>query len=154
MSEPDLSRLPQIERLLARPELERWIRLLSRPLVARLAAETVAGFRQSLRGEATPHPPLPASPDGVEQAVLQELETLCRRMTRRRITRVVNATGVVLHTNLGRSPLAAEVWAAAEPLNTGYANLEFDLDTENGGGATAWWASSSAWPRAPRRPWW
>jgi len=129
MSEPDLSRLPQIERLLARPELERWIRLLSRPLVARLAAETVAAFRQSLRGEAAPRPSLPASPDGVEQAVLQELETVCRRMARRRITRVVNATGVVLHTNLGRSPLAAEVWAAAEPLNTGYANLEFDLDT-------------------------
>jgi len=42
---------------------------------------------------------------------------------------VVNATGVVLHTNLGRAPLDPAVWAAAEPLNTGYCTLELDLDS-------------------------
>jgi L-seryl-tRNA(Ser) seleniumtransferase len=42
---------------------------------------------------------------------------------------VVNATGVIVHTNLGRAPLAREALAAAVAVAGGYANLEFDLDT-------------------------
>jgi L-seryl-tRNA(Ser) seleniumtransferase len=42
---------------------------------------------------------------------------------------VINATGVILHTNLGRAPLPAEAWEAARTVNTGYSNLELDLDT-------------------------
>jgi len=46
-----------------------------------------------------------------------------------RLRGVVNATGVVLHTNLGRAPLGAEAYAAAEHVYTGYGNLEYDLET-------------------------
>ena len=42
---------------------------------------------------------------------------------------VVNATGVVLHTNLGRAPLGADILAAAVEACAGYCNLEFDLGT-------------------------
>jgi L-seryl-tRNA(Ser) seleniumtransferase len=42
---------------------------------------------------------------------------------------VLNATGVVLHTNLGRAPLAAEALAAALEVGRGYSNLELDLET-------------------------
>src|SRR5688500_17156934 len=42
---------------------------------------------------------------------------------------VVNATGVVLHTNLGRAPLARAALDAIERVALGYANLEYDLDT-------------------------
>jgi len=41
---------------------------------------------------------------------------------------VLNATGVLLHTNLGRAPLAAEALAAAAAIAGGYSNLEFDLE--------------------------
>jgi L-seryl-tRNA(Ser) seleniumtransferase len=44
------------------------------------------------------------------------------------LRRVINATGVVLHTNLGRAPLAADAAAAAAVIATGYSNLEFDLE--------------------------
>jgi L-seryl-tRNA(Ser) seleniumtransferase len=122
MAEPDLSRLPQIEKLLARGELSRWYSRLSRPLAARLAAEAVASFREALlRGE--------QAPDDLEEAVLARLEESCRAASRRRLQRVINATGVLLHTNLGRTPLATEVWSAAGPANCGYSNLELDLDT-------------------------
>jgi L-seryl-tRNA(Ser) seleniumtransferase len=124
MGEPDLSRLPQIEKLLARGESQRWFPRLSRPLVARLAAEAVASFREALRrGD-----PDPAPPD-LEGAVLASLEESCRAAARRRLQRVINATGVLLHTNRGRTPLAADVWEAAGPVNCGYSNLELDLDT-------------------------
>ncbi len=43
------------------------------------------------------------------------------------LRRVINATGVVLHTNLGRAPLADEARRAIDEVAGGYANLEYDL---------------------------
>ena len=42
---------------------------------------------------------------------------------------MINATGIVLHTNLGRAPLAAEAVAAVAGIAAGYSNLEYDLNT-------------------------
>jgi L-seryl-tRNA(Ser) seleniumtransferase len=131
MNETDLSRLPQIERLLGNPRLAPWIARLSRPLVARLASETVASFRESLRAAGPAQAAAGAAE--VEQAVLSRLEASCRKTARRRLGRVINATGVVLHTNLGRAPLPAEAWDAARAANTGYSSLEFDLDAGSRG---------------------
>ena len=42
---------------------------------------------------------------------------------------VVNATGVILHTNLGRAPLSQAAIAAVQAVASGYSNLEFDLES-------------------------
>lgn len=42
---------------------------------------------------------------------------------------VINATGVILHTNLGRAPLSTETLEAMKKLSAGYSNLEFDLES-------------------------
>jgi L-seryl-tRNA(Ser) seleniumtransferase len=52
-----------------------------------------------------------------------------REMSARRPRRVVNATGVVLHTNLGRAPLGDEATAVVAEVAAGYSDLEFDLET-------------------------
>jgi L-seryl-tRNA(Ser) seleniumtransferase len=44
------------------------------------------------------------------------------------LQRVINGTGVIIHTNLGRSPIDAALWQRAGDAVTGYSNLEFDLD--------------------------
>src|SRR5205823_13942200 len=46
---------------------------------------------------------------------------------RPKLVEVINATGIVLHTNLGRAPIAAEAARAAEQAAAGYLNLELDL---------------------------
>jgi L-seryl-tRNA(Ser) seleniumtransferase len=43
------------------------------------------------------------------------------------LRRVINGTGIIVHTNLGRSPIDAEVWSRAAAITTGYSNLEYDL---------------------------
>jgi L-seryl-tRNA(Ser) seleniumtransferase len=47
---------------------------------------------------------------------------------RPRLRRVLNATGVIVHTNLGRAPLAAEAISRVAEIGQGYSNLEYDLD--------------------------
>jgi L-seryl-tRNA(Ser) seleniumtransferase len=115
-----LSQLPQVEKLLQREELKHWFPRLSRPLVARLAAGTIEEARARIQaGEAFP---------GLEPTI-QEAAKRCRETSRRRIHHLINATGVVLHTNLGRAPLPPTAWRSAETVNTGFSNLEFDLQT-------------------------
>jgi L-seryl-tRNA(Ser) seleniumtransferase len=55
--------------------------------------------------------------------VAEELD----RLLSARLRRVINATGVVLHTNLGRAPLAPEALARVAAVARGYSNLEYDL---------------------------
>ena len=63
-------------------------------------------------------------PDVSEQIVI---ESASRLLAGRGIRRVVNATGVILHTNLGRSVLSGRAALAAHVAATGYSNLEYDL---------------------------
>lgn len=56
------------------------------------------------------------------------------RLRRRRFRPLINATGVLLHTNLGRAPVHDEAVAVAAGATRSYGNLEFDLDTGDRGG--------------------
>ncbi|HEY5950172.1 MAG TPA: L-seryl-tRNA(Sec) selenium transferase [Kofleriaceae bacterium] len=56
-----------------------------------------------------------------------EVAELAATLARPLLRRVINATGVVLHTNLGRAPLAASARAAIDEVARGYSNLEYDL---------------------------
>lgn len=62
-------------------------------------------------------------------ALLPGIVAYARKAARPHLRRVLNATGVVIHTNLGRSPLAEEAAKAAYEAALHYSNLEFDLET-------------------------
>ena len=66
---------------------------------------------------------------------------LARGLRRSAGATVINATGVLLHTNLGRAPLSAEAASAARDAATGYTNLELDLDGGGRGGRGAYLAA-------------
>lgn len=61
-------------------------------------------------------------------AVALEVERSIKGLYRYSLRRVVNATGVILHTNLGRAPLCPEALQRIMEVGRGYSNLEFDLD--------------------------
>ena len=69
-----------------------------------------------------------ASPEDVEREVIERWASEAAQLARAALPAVVNATGVVIHTNLGRAPLAPEAIAAASTAGGRYTPLEFDLD--------------------------
>jgi L-seryl-tRNA(Ser) seleniumtransferase len=64
-----------------------------------------------------------------EQQWIESIASAVRNRTQPSLRRVINATGVVLHTNLGRAPLADVAIRAIEEVAEGFSNLEYDLET-------------------------
>lgn len=100
----------------------------SLPAVTRLVRDVLETTRQAVRdGE--------AAPDAGEVAL--RVVGRARESWNNWPRRVINATGVVLHTNLGRSPLSAAAIAAAAHAAGGYSDLEFDLEPGKRGSRNA-----------------
>jgi L-seryl-tRNA(Ser) seleniumtransferase len=64
-----------------------------------------------------------------EEQWVESIASAVRDAARPSLRRVINATGVVLHTNLGRAPLANVAIRAIEQVAEGYSNLEYDIET-------------------------
>ena len=112
--------LPQVGKLLEKEELLLWASRISRALVTEHTQELLALIRQEIaEGRSAPE----------EAELVARIEAACRRTDRRRLGKVLNGTGVILHTNMGRSPIAPEAWDAVRELNTSYSNVELDLET-------------------------
>jgi L-seryl-tRNA(Ser) seleniumtransferase len=62
-----------------------------------------------------------------ERAADGAIRALAGDSTASSLRRVVNGSGVIIHTNLGRSPVGPAIWQRAAEIATGYSNLEFDL---------------------------
>ena len=122
---PELLRaLPKMDLLLARPALAG--SPLPYALRRQAARQVLDEYRAALRAGA-----LSAVPglDELEQSVLRRGAELARPA----LGRVINATGVVLHTNLGRAPLSPRAAAAVGEAARGYSNLEYDLSARRRG---------------------
>jgi L-seryl-tRNA(Ser) seleniumtransferase len=111
-----LRALPSIDELLARPSLFPLLSLHSRPVAVAALREAVASVRtRVLAGE---------DARLADHDVVRALAHLGQP----KLKQVLNATGVVLHTNLGRAPLPVAAIERIAAIAGGYCNLEFDLD--------------------------
>jgi L-seryl-tRNA(Ser) seleniumtransferase len=97
------------------PSVDELVRDVSDPLAVMAARTVLEQAREEIRAGADP---------GDLQARLRDELARARQP---RLRRVLNATGVIVHTNLGRAPLAAEAIARVEEVARGYSNLEYDL---------------------------
>ncbi len=104
--------LPSVDRLLADERLAEE----PRALVLDVARSVLERAREDLRAGREPGP--------LVDSVLAELA----RARRPSLRRVLNATGVLVHTNLGRAPLADAALERVVEVGSGYSNLEYDLE--------------------------
>jgi L-seryl-tRNA(Ser) seleniumtransferase len=104
-----------VDRLLLEPEIRDLLRTVPRIAVVDAVRESLAAARSRRAGP----------PESWAADVRERLSDRARASLRP----VLNATGVVLHTNLGRAPLAPSAVTAMVAVASGYSNLELDLDT-------------------------
>lgn len=112
-----LRRLPSVEKLI---HATAGAVDLPREMTARLVREEVAALREAALGG--------VSPPEFEQ-IATALRDRLAALARSRQQPVINATGVLLHTNLGRAPLSAAVADAVRAAACDYSNLELDMDS-------------------------
>jgi L-seryl-tRNA(Ser) seleniumtransferase len=119
MKREPLRSLPAVEKLLQHEALAAVLAKVPRVLVVEAVRGVLAGARASLRKGRGPAP----EPD----ALASEAAARATAAARPQLVRVLNATGIVLHTNLGRAPLCEEARRAVAEVAAGYSSLEYDL---------------------------
>ena len=124
MNQALLRRLPSVDEVMRRSEIEALAgRLPRRAVVEAVRAAVESRRRRILAGEQV---------EDLEPT-LEEIERRAADAQRPSLRRVVNATGVVIHTNLGRAPLAGSAIEYLETYAGRYANIEYDLEAGHRG---------------------
>jgi L-seryl-tRNA(Ser) seleniumtransferase len=120
VEQDQLRLLPSIDELLQSAGGQQLISQFSRPMTLRAVRASIALARADIRnGAACPSP----------EALLDTAERLLEIEQRPHLQPVINATGVIINTNLGRAPLSEEALQAMQQVAGGYSNLEYDLET-------------------------
>jgi L-seryl-tRNA(Ser) seleniumtransferase len=124
----DMKDLPRTDRVIAHPALAESRAKLGPKATLELVRAALEAARERLRS---------GGALATEDDVAEEARASATRRLARRTRRVINATGVVLHTNLGRAPLGEAARAALAREGGGYVSLEVDLATGKRGGRAA-----------------
>jgi L-seryl-tRNA(Ser) seleniumtransferase len=123
-----LRELPSVDEVLSRPAVRALEHRVGRAAVKAAAQKAIAAARQRI---------LSGAGSAGELVPDQDVLSRAEREAAPRLRRVINATGVVLHTNLGRAPLHPDAVARVSEIASGYSNLELDLDTGRRGHRSA-----------------
>lgn len=117
-------RIPAVDRLLAEPRFEHLIALYGRDLVRQQVRQDLEALRGQIEAGVGWSP---AQLDERIEQLKQALEAKLLAEFGQGLKRVLNATGIFLHTNLGRAPLPRAIADMLPPLLNAYCDLEFDL---------------------------
>lgn len=111
-----LRTIPSVERILSAASFAPLVDEFGRERVK----EAVVEHLTTLRAQRAPYE---------EEEALQAAHDTLSAATTSTLRRTINGSGVIIHTNLGRSPIDPSIWIEAEEIVSGYSNVEFDLDT-------------------------
>jgi L-seryl-tRNA(Ser) seleniumtransferase len=117
-----LRTLPSIDRLLSTPLLTELEQTQPHILIREAAQKTVEDLRRQILDDQA------ALPDLDLNTVTTLIAARVVQMARPSLRKVINVTGTLLHTNLGRAPLCGNALQAINNVAQGYSNLEYDLD--------------------------
>lgn len=117
--------IPSVDELLGRPSLLALADKAGRSLVTQSVRTVLADLRARLKKGSAHNDENAIDAGQLETQVMAEVETQLAPSLRR----VINATGVILHTNLGRSPLSTEAASRISEVATRYSNLEYDIES-------------------------
>src|SRR6202035_160617 len=117
-----LRQIPSVDELLVQPRLAALAQRVDRELLVEIIRTVLADLRARITGEPA------VAVMSVDASSLEErIAAMVEHVLASSLEPVINATGVILHTNLGRAPLSAAVIEEFRRSATSYNNLEYDL---------------------------
>ena len=126
MSKHLLSQIPAINKILLLDEIKELINIYTEVAVKSAIKQYIEEVKQAiLNEELTEVPSL--------SKIIGEVEKIVEKEDKNSLRRVINATGTILHTNLGRSLLSQKIKENIESVAFNYSNLEFDIDNKKRG---------------------
>lgn len=123
MSNPLLREIKSIDYLLEIPSAKQLIAISSRDFVRDVLRNILAELRKKIITNQLPQD------SNLTEIIEKDLPIYWQNLSNNSLEPVINATGTLLHTNLGRSPLATEALEEINKIASSYSNLEYDLTT-------------------------
>src|SRR5258707_4743750 len=118
-----LRQIPSVDELLAQPRLAALKQRVDRELLVEITRTVLVDLRGRIVGEGT------AAVTALDSSALEErIASMVEGVLASSLQPVINATGVILHTNLGRAPLSGAAVEEIRRSATSYSNLEYDLE--------------------------
>jgi L-seryl-tRNA(Ser) seleniumtransferase len=117
--------LPSVDELIRTPDVVALVEIHGTDAVTDAVRAVLSRLRQEISSGLLDEPALRLALSGVAGAIESQL----RQSLRHSLRTVINATGVILHTNLGRAPLAETALQHIRETAGSYSNLEFDIET-------------------------
>lgn len=127
--ELSLRAIPSVDQLLRCREVAPLGSSVGVPRLTEIAREVTEELRKNIHSRDLSS----ISKNDLIKVAVEKIQAICRRDAISRVRRVINATGVILHTNLGRAPLSAAARQAVAEETAGYCTLEYDLATGSRG---------------------
>lgn len=120
-----LRHLPAVDRVLRQETLSRMVELLPQDAVSAAVQDCIDELRRKILAEGQLQRIDRLTPERIAEDALAR----CHKLLQPSLRKVINATGTLLHTNLGRAPLSRSALRAIQSVAEGYSNLEFDLES-------------------------
>lgn len=114
--------LIQTNAVLEDESIKPYHKIISRPIAADIVRETLNKLREELKNN-----------DNLQYSkedIIKLCESKIKEKANLPIKRVINATGTIMHTNLGRSPIDSEIWDSVKELNIKSNNLEYNINKQ------------------------
>ena len=116
-----LSILPSVDELLKSPWGNELLSIYPRTIVLQSIRDVLAAKRKSILDGLTA--------DITIEILIREIEDKIHKLTSYSLLPIINATGIVIHTNLGRAALSEKILKNILAVGRGYSNLEYDLES-------------------------
>jgi L-seryl-tRNA(Ser) seleniumtransferase len=122
-----LKKLPSVDELLKDDQVKQWLDIHPRALVLDAVRSALDRKRKSILHAAEPLPSPMREQAFSSAEILKEAEIILAELSAPSLRRVINATGVIVHTNLGRSVLSQKAVERIVEVSRHYSNLEYDI---------------------------
>ncbi|MFQ5640701.1 MAG: L-seryl-tRNA(Sec) selenium transferase [bacterium] len=127
-----LSHIPPVNQILAHAEIQRYVEKFSQSLVVSIIQQEIQGYQSHLLNQSHAS----YSRDSIQAELISGILNSLTNLSQPSLRRVINATGIILHTGLGRAPLTEEARENIIKVSEGYCSLEIDIPAGGRGDRT------------------